>query len=202
MSSTIRPVRRAAQIAAIRINEFMTTADNSDSDSSNNSNNTDGLKRARQHGYDSTIYITRYLLEQCEQAASADEKISIAQKLFENLNKNPTILVYEPVVRNAVVNKIKEVDEFLKEGNNKYNRVKYNDALKMLKLSMRTNIQDSYKRQMIYKNLDDINSILTDYEDWMNNMPLKKHLTALTSTLDTIKKHPSYVEDTITAKNN
>lgn len=186
MSTSIRPVRQAAQLAAIRINEFMTT--NSDTDNN-------ALKRARQHGYDSTIYITRYLLDQCDKALTSDERMSIAQKMFENLNKNPTILVYEPKFRKAVLNKINEFDNYIKEGNTKYNKINYKNTLKMLKLSMRLNIRDSSKRDIIYRHFDQINKLLTSYEDLSTNTPLNHQMTKLMTTLDSIKRHPCYVED-------
>lgn len=196
MSMSIRPVRQAAQVAAIRINEFMTANSDTDNKSDNN-----GLVRARRHGYDSTIYVTRYLLDQCNNALSTDEKISVAQKLFENLNNNPTILVYEPKFRNAIVSKIKEFEEYLKDGGNKYNKIKYQDTIKILKLSMRLNICDSSKREMIYKHFDEVNSLLSSYESWMKNTPLNDQMNKLNSTLDAIKRHPCYVDDSINMNN-
>jgi hypothetical protein len=198
MSSTIRPIRRAAQLAAVRINEFI-NAENANSDSdesiSPRSNNDNGITRARHHGYDDTIFVTRYILDQIENCKYEDEKVQLAEKMFEILNKNPNILIYEPKFRNAVLSKIQEVENHLNNRVTKYQAAKYQDAIKLMKLSMRAHVRNSTMRDNIYKHLDNVSSILKEYEGWAVGTALKAQVLELNNTLKTIKTHPSYVSD-------
>lgn len=198
MSSTIRPIRRAAQLAAIRINDYV-KADNANSDSdesvSPNTKIQDGITRARQNGYDDTIFVTRFILNQIENSKFEDEKISLAEKMFEILIKNPNILIFEPKFRNAILFKIKEVETHLESRISKFKATKYQDAIKLMKLSMRTHVRNSCMRNSIYKHFDDINSVLNEYEDWAFAPTLKKQILELNTTLNNIKTHPFYVPD-------
>lgn len=197
MSTTIR---RAAQLAATRINEFV-TADNANSYSDESVSTppkvNDGIARARQHGYDDTIFVTRYLIKQIEKSPYENEKIELAEKMFEILNKNPNILIYEPKFRNAVLTKIQEVENHLINRVTKYQATKYHDAINLMRLSMRTHVRNSFMRGKIYKHLDDITSILKEYEGWAAGTTLKAQVLELNKTLKIIKNHPSYVCDII-----
>jgi hypothetical protein len=199
MSSSIRPMRRAAQMAAIRINELV-KLDNANSDTDDSPKivtNNDGLTRARQNGYDDTIFITRYLLNQCENAKYEDERTKIAEQLFDVLNKNPNILIFEPKFRTIVQEKAKEFEEHLTSRVNTYKKIEYQKALKMLMVSMRKNVRNSTLREKIYKHIAEIDNILADYDDWVVGKSLKSKINQLNNTLQTIKNHPSYIENPI-----
>lgn len=195
MSTSIRPMRRAAQMAAIRINEFV-KADNasSDSDDSPKIVSNDGLTRARQNGYDDTIFITRYLLNQCENAKYEDERTKIAEQLFEVINTNPNILIFEPKFRTIVQEKAKEFEEHLTSRVDTYKKTDYQKALKMLMVSMRRNVRNSAIRDKIYKHISEISKILNDYDSWVIGSSLQNQIAQLNNTLQTIKRHPSYIE--------
>jgi hypothetical protein len=64
----------------------------------------------------------------------------------------------------------------------------------MLMLSMRKNVRNSTIREKIYKHIADINTILTDYDDWVVGKSLKKQISKLNNTLEIIKNHPQYVQ--------
>lgn len=197
MSSSIRPIRRAAQLAAIRINEYL-KSDNASSDSDSNTpprNVENSIDRARKHGYDDTLYICRYLLEQLENANYEDERCEIAEKLFQTLNKNNTILIYEPRFRNSVLNKIDDLTNHIDSRVKEYNNTKYNEALLMMKLSMRKNVRNSKMRHKIYKHLTEINNILSDYKTWSMGDSIKNEMNQLRNTIYQLKNHPSYVDD-------
>ena len=130
MSTSIRPVRRAAILAAIRINDFVKAdAANSDSDSSAtntpNPQNENSIDRARKNGYDDTLYICSYLLGQINNAEYEDQRTEIAEKMFKILNKNPNILIYEPRIRNSVLNKIDYLTNHINNQTQEYNNKKY-----------------------------------------------------------------------------
>lgn len=195
MSTSIRPVRRAAKLAAIRINEFVKAdAANSDSDSSpKKTSYDDGLSQARLNGYDETIFITKYLLNQCEKSNFEDEKTKIAEQLFEVINKNPNILIFEPKFRIIVQEKANQFEKHLTSRTDSYKKIEYQKALKMLMLSMRKNVRNSIIREKIYRHIADINTILTDYDDWVVGKSLKAQISKLNNTLESIKNHPQYV---------
>lgn len=192
-SHYIRPVRRAAQLAAIRISECAKN-DNTSSDSDESISSVDaGLERARTGGYDSTIYVVKYLLEECNNSTNPEERIDIASKMFDILNKNPKILIYEPKFRGAVMDKINEVDNLIKNRKDTFSKAEYYKAIEMMKLSMRVHINNTTMRNKIYEHLSGINNILNDYASWVNNSTLKKNVLTLNDTLKTIKTHPDYV---------
>jgi hypothetical protein len=196
MSSSIRPIRRAAQLAAIRINEFVQADNaNSDSDDSPKIVPNDGLTRARQNGYDDTIFITRYLLKQCEDAKYEDERTKIAEQLFEVINANPNILIFEPKFRTMVQEKAKEFEEHLTSRADTYTKTQYQKALKMMMVSMRKNVRNSTMRDRIYKHISEISKILNEYDTWVVGKSLKTQIAQLNTTLNNIKNHPSYVMD-------
>jgi hypothetical protein len=195
-----RPVRTAARLAAIRISECAKNdIYHSDSDSSVSSVHSvtsidKGLERARSGGYDSTIYIVKYLLEECNNSTNPEDRIEITSKIFDILNKNPKILIYEPKFRNAVINKLNEAEELIKRRKDTFNKTEYAKAIDMMKLSMRVNISNSKMRNNIYSHLCAINTILYDYAVWMNSDTLKNNINTLKTTLNSIEKCTGYVE--------
>jgi hypothetical protein len=204
MSSSIRPMRRAAQIAAIRINEIAKAdATNSDSDNSQpstpiNPSIDEGMIRAFKTGYDSTIHIIRFLLEEMDNAKFEDQRCEIAEKMFTLLNKNPNILIYEPKFRDVVVNKLIEVQEHINKRSEKCQIQKQQELIRMMALSARIDVRNSDMRQKIYKHLSKINNILKDYKVWTYGTSLKKQINNLNNTLELIKNNPSYVVSNLT----
>lgn len=193
-----RPIRSAARLAAIRISEYARAANDitpSDSDDSKSpiTNPDKGLERARSGGYDSTIYIVKYLLEECENSKNPEDRIEIASKMFDILNKNPKILIYEPKFRNAVIDKLNEANELIKRRKDAFNKTEYAKAIDMMKLSMRVNISNSKMRNKIYEHLGSINNILSDYAIWMNSDTLKNNINSLSNTLKLTETHPDYI---------
>ena len=193
-----RPIRNAARLASIRISEYARAVNDitsSDSDDSKSpiTNPDKGLERARSEGYDSTIYIVQYLLEECENSKNPEDRIEIASKMFDILNKNPKILIYEPKFRNAVIDKLNEANELIKRRKDAFNKTEYAKAIDMMKLSMRVNISNSKMRNKIYEHLGSINNILSDYAIWMNSDTLKNNINSLSNTLKLTETHPDYI---------
>jgi hypothetical protein len=191
-----RPIRSAARIASIRISECIKNEINSsDSDDAKSpiTSIDKGLERARSEGYDSTIYIVKYLLEECENSKNPEDRIEIASKMFDILNKNPKILIYEPKFRNAVIDKLNEAEELIKRRKDAFNKAEYAKAIDMMKLSMRVHISNSKMRNKIYAHLGAINTILSDYAVWINSDTLKNNINNLKNTLKITETHPNYI---------
>jgi len=191
-----RPIRSAARIASIRISECIKNEINSsDSDDAKSpiTSIDKGLERARSEGYDSTIYIVKYLLEECENSKNPEDRIEIASKMFDILNKNPKILIYEPKFRNAVIDKLNEAEELIKRRKDTLNKAEYAKAIDMMKLSMRIHISNSKMRNKIYAHLGAINTILSDYAVWINSDTLKNNINNLKNTLKITETHPNYI---------
>jgi hypothetical protein len=195
--STIRPSRRAAQLAAIRIAECVKSdAASTDSDSSSTTPSTpndNSLTRARNNGYDDTVFITRYLLEQCTNAKFEDNRVEIAEQLFSVLAKNPNILIYEPRFRSVVEAKVTEIEQFIEKRMESFKKAQYREAIDMMKLSMRINIRNSKMRDEINSHLAEISTILNKYDHWSRGYSLKLQLKKMTNILKDIKTHPDYV---------
>jgi hypothetical protein len=194
MFHSLRPTRRAATVAAIRIAECVKSDNTStDSDSDNTPIVEDSLTRARRHGYDETVFVSRYLINQCEIAEFEDQRVEIAEKLFNVLNNSPTVLIYEPKLRNAVQAKLKEFEQYVDKRCESFKKAQYREAIDMMKLSMRVNIRNSKMRESINKHLADISTILNGYDHWARGHSFKLQLKKMNNVLQTIKEHPDYV---------
>jgi hypothetical protein len=196
MSSSIRPMRRAAAVAAIRINQIaQNDASNSDSDQSQPSTPVidEGMLRAVKSGYDSTIHIIRFLIDEMNNAKFEDERCELAEKMFDILNKNPNILIFEPKFRDVVINKLKEVQDHIDSRTNKFQIERQQELIRMMAMSVRIHVRNSSMRQEIYKNLSKINNILKNYKNWTQGTSLKNKINNLYNTLELIKSNPSYV---------
>lgn len=147
------------------------------------------------HIYNETAYLVKYLLQQCDATVDPEERAIIVEKIFEVLNKNPMILIYEPEFRNVVIDKMTECEEIIKRRIDRFNNAEYDRAMNRMKLSMRININNTKMLRKIYTHINDINSILGEYHTWMNASKLKKSFNTLRSTLAVIKTYPEYVPD-------
>lgn len=199
MPSYIRPARRAAQIAAIRINE-LANSENAPSDSDESHTTPiatttfdSGFDRARQNGYDDTVILVKYLLKECDTAKCPEDRSNIAIKVFDIINKNPKILIHEPKFRNSVITKMNDLDKSIDDKITNVTNAKYDVALKMLKTSMRIHIHNSAMRNKINQHLAEISNTLTDYNLWATQNSLKKSFKTLRVTLESIKSNPEYV---------
>ena len=138
MSASIRhSMRPEALKAKSRITEYckidMTNSDSDESTTSSPSDPSpsdpspsDDIQYPLEAKYKYTAHVIRYLIDECNKAQFEDQRIQIVEKIFNYLNKNPNILIYEPKFRNSVVNKMKEFENHINEQNNKYNKSKYN----------------------------------------------------------------------------
>jgi hypothetical protein len=183
MSSTIRPVRRAAQLAAVRINEICKT------DNSNTTpiNTTDiGITRARENGYDNAVYVIRYLLDEFDSAKYEDQRTEIALKMFKYLNANPSILIYEPQFCESVLAKIDDINNVITTKEEMFKKADYSKAIKMMKMSMLMNVRNSQMRTDIYKHLNEISSILDSYSNWSQRTELRSEMNTLINNYQTI----------------
>lgn len=187
MSNTIRPVRRAAQLAAIRINEMCKFDNsNSDSDDSTNASNDIGIDRARDLGYENAVYVIRYLLNQFDAAQFEDERTEIATNMFKFLNANPTILIHEPNFRDCVIQKINDISHLIVTKDSLYKKAEYHKAIKMMKASMLLHIRNSKMRTDIYKHLNEISSILDKYTVWSQRGQLLNEMNTLSQNIKSL----------------
>lgn len=184
MSSTIRPIRRAAQLAAVRINEIC-KSDNSDDTPITTTDI--GIIRAREKGYDNALYVIRYLLDEFDTAKFEDERTDVALKIFKFLNTNPSILINEPKFCQSVLEKIDDINHQITSKEEMFQKADYAKAIKMMKTSMLVNVRNSKMRTDIYKHLNDISSILNDYSTWSHRTELRTEMNKLVSTVNTLK---------------
>jgi hypothetical protein len=200
--STSTSIRRSTRPEALRATSRITEyckidMSNSDSDESTTSSEHNVFHpevfHPEEKHYKHTTGIIRYLIDECNNAEFEDQRRQIVEKIFNYLNKNPNILIYEPKFRNSVINKMKEFENHINEQNNKYNKSKYNKLMSLVRVTLHENVRNSVMRLEIYKHFDAINAILADYESWSKSTPLMKQINELYKTLEMIKKHPFYV---------
>jgi hypothetical protein len=201
MSISIRrSMRPEALRAKSRITEYC-KIDMTNSDSDESTTGTDPiapiapLSYQITASYKYTANVIRYLVDECNNATSEDQRSQIVEKMFQHLNKNPTILIYEPKFRRSVINKLKEFEDHISTRIDNYNNVKYHKIVNNMKASIHGNIRNSAMRLEINKHLNAINAIFTEYEEWSKGTTLMKQINELYHTLEKIKKDPSYVDD-------
>lgn len=182
MSSTIRPVRRAAQLAAVRINEMCKSENTDDTPITT----TDiGIVRAREKGYDNALFVIRYLLDEFDIAKFEDERTDIALKMFKFLNANPSILVNETKFRDSVFSKIDDINHVITTKEEMFKKAEYAKAINMMKTSMLMNVRNSKMRADIYNHLNQISSILNNYSTWARRTELRNEMNKLVNTVNT-----------------
>jgi hypothetical protein len=188
-----RPARRAAAVAAaIRIKDVV-VRNSADSESSLHPDSL--INNARQNGYDDSYFVIRYLLNECENAQFEDQRTDIAEKLFNYLIANPTILIYQPMFRISVISKMKQLEKHINDRVQVFQKNSYFDAVNMMKLSLRCNVRHSLMCSQLCENLDSITSTLKKYQKWADGKGLKKSFNKMYNLLDTIKNNPNYVSE-------
>ena len=191
MSISIRhSMRPEALKAKSRITEYckidMTNSDSDESTSSPSPSSpspsspfapsiplSDDIQHPLETNYKYTTHIIRYLIEECNKSEFEDQRVQIVEKMFDHLNKNPAILMYDKL----------------------YYSSKYNTMLFAIRNSMRLNVRNSAMREKLYKHFDGINAILAEYEEWSAGESLLKQIGELYNTMESLKKSAYYVHD-------
>jgi len=195
MIHDIRPIRRAAQIAATRISQYA-QADLANSDSDEDTPFTmTSIERARKNGYDYPIHIVKYLLDESDKAKTAEHREEIILKIFEVVNNNPKILIHEPAMRDVLSKKVDEFNNNITDRIERFNHAKFDDAIKMMKCAMFVNVKNSSARSKIFTHLNEINIVLNDYKTWADGKPLKHQFDMLNKNILSIQLQPEYVKE-------
>ncbi len=194
MPST-RPIRIAAVAASQRINECV-EYDNASSDSDSSSVHIDThpnmLKRARQFGYENSVHIIKYLLNECKNANFEDGRTAVAEKLFRFINENPSILIYEPEFRSVVIDKMNEFQKHIEIQNRAFNSARFDEVIPMMKKAIFLNVRHSQLSAEALLNLNKVAVTLNAYPKWNKRTSLLKEFSILKENLDEIKNHPCY----------
>ncbi len=194
MPST-RPVRLAAVVASQRINEYM-QSDNAASDSDNSSVPIDThqnmLKRARKFGYENSVHIIKYLLNECKNTNFEDGRSAVAEQLFRLINENPNILIYEPEFRDVVVKKMNEFQKHIEIQNKAFDCARFDEVISMMRKAIFLNVRHSQHRVDALCNLNKVAVTLNAYSKWNKRTSLLREFNTLKEKLDDIKNHPCY----------
>lgn len=203
MSTSIRhSMRPEALRAKSRITEYckidMTNSDSDESTSSPSAPSIpllDDIQHPLETNYKYTAHVIRYLVDECNKAQFEDQRIQIVEKMFDHLNNNPAILMYEPKFRKSVINKMNEIKTHIYNRNKLYYSAKYKSMLFAIRNSMRLNVRNSVMREKLNKHFDGINAILSEYEKWSDSESLLKQIYELYNTIESLKKSAYYVPD-------
>ena len=208
MSASIRhSMRPEALKAKSRITEYckidMTNSDSDESTTSSPSPSapsylpplSDDIQHPLETNYKYTTHVIRYLVDECNKAQFEDQRIQIVEKMFDHLNNNPAILMYEPKFRKSVINKMNEIKTHIYNRNKLYYSAKYKSMLLAIRNSMRLNVRNSVMREKLNKHFDGINAILSEYEKWSDSESLLKQIYELYNTIESLKKSAYYVHD-------
>lgn len=194
MPST-RPIRVAAVVASQRINACV-ESDNAASDSDSSyvpiDTHPNMLKRARQFGYDNSVHIIKYLLNECKNANFEDGRTAVAEKLFRFINENPSILIYEPEFRSVVIDKMNEFEKHIEIQNRAFKSARFDEVIPMMKKAIFLNVRHSQLSAEALCNLNKVAVTLNAYTKWNKRTSLLREFNTLKDTLDEIKNHPCY----------
>jgi hypothetical protein len=149
--------------------------------------------RAVIYGYDSAIPVIRYILCQIEAAGAEEARIDLTTALFQFINKNHIILVYESELRSIIIEKMNTIETNIKKRFMGFGAANYKEALDMMRTSIWTNVHHSAMRAVIEKNLAEIRTTLAKYEKQMPCNELINEFNTTRALLNTIKYHPDYV---------
>jgi hypothetical protein len=152
------------------------------------------FERATKYGYDNDMIIIRYLLFRFENVKYEEERCKIAEKLFQYLINYPTILLYESSLMNIVLNKMDEFEEYIEARCKMYEREDYFRIIDNLGKSLHDCMTHSRMRSAINVKLAEIHDILHSYESWLPGRSLRRRMTNLRATIQSLTTHPNYVE--------
>jgi hypothetical protein len=151
------------------------------------------ILRARRHGYDDTIYVVKYLLDETDRTRSVEERTELAIKMFAAINANPSILIYEPTFRECVIQKMKSLEDELDNRMNTFKGSKYIEALTIFRQSVGDHISHSQIRSEIDNHLRNIARSLGNYAGWAAAEKLRTEFAFIRATMERIQGHPDYV---------
>jgi hypothetical protein len=151
------------------------------------------ILRARRHGYDDTIHVVKYLLDEVDKTQSAEKRTELAIKMFAAINANPSILIYEPCFRDCVMQKMKELEDELDNRVSTFKQSKYLEALTIFRQSVGDHIAHSQIRNEIDNYLRNIARSLSIYAGWAAAEKLRTEFAFLRAALERIRDHPDYV---------
>jgi hypothetical protein len=152
----------------------------------------DSLFLAREIGYESSFYIIQHLLDECEKAPFEDQRVAITEKIFNHLIENPKILIYDSEFRNSVIAKMNQLETHVAQRVENLKKAEYDEAIKILKTSLRLTVINSAMRASIYKNIREISETLNMYQEWAKGDGLKKCFSRLRAVLNEIKDDSNY----------
>jgi hypothetical protein len=150
------------------------------------------ILRARRHGYDDTIYVVKYLLDEADKTRSVEDRTELAIKMFAAVNANPSILIYEPSFRECVTQKMLELEQYVNQRQQNMKQSKYIEALMIFRQSVGEHIHHSKMRGQIDNNLREIARSLGEYAGWADAEKLRTEFAFTRATLERIKSHPDY----------
>jgi len=169
------------------------TIQNSQTNPRLESNTDESLNRARTNCYEASFYIIQHLLKECDKAQFEDQRVAITEKIFNHLIENPTILIHDYEFRNSVINKIVQLEAHIATRIENLNKAEYDEAINIMKLSLRLTVINSSMRASIYSNLRNITQTLNMYQEWAKGEGLKTCFTRLRTVLNTIKDDSNYI---------
>lgn len=152
----------------------------------------EAVERARTNGYEATFFIIQHLLKECEKAPFEDQRTAITEKIFNHLIENPKILIYDSEFRNSVIAKMAELETHITKRTENLKKAEYEEAIKILKTSLRLTVINSAMRANIYSNLRNITQTLNMYQEWAKGDGLKTCFTRLRAVLYEIRDEPNY----------
>jgi hypothetical protein len=153
------------------------------------------FEHARKFGYDESFHVIAFLLKECENTKSEEERTKITEKLFNYLIQNPTILIYQPILRNAVMKKMMDLELYIQKRVQRFNHAKYDEAINMMNTASDVFIYNKKTRDNITSHLNELTDTLEKYKQWAKANTLMTAFTNLKITLATIKNDPNYIPD-------
>ena len=213
MSISINGLRRSKRIASQSSTPYTRYIYDGTNNSTNNSTNINDITPVNtENTYDimpkitNSIYTTnlsgavsiiKHYLNECDAAIGSEDKCAIANKLFEYLIANPNIYILHPRFRVTIKYKINELRNQLIAYQNEFDLDTEAKALIDTMTSINKKMHNSKYTHVMKDKMNDIKSLLYDYNHTIQNEPLMNTMNTLEEIMEKIKVHPNYVPSPI-----
>jgi len=144
--------------------------------------------------HNSSVYI-KFLLDSWKACNNIEEQYNIMKTLFEFLINNPTILIYVPNFRNAIIEQLYLIEQDLEYQTEILYDANYDHAFDAVRFSISSHIMNSKIKLSILDKIDEIMNEVYNYHKWLHNDELRVIIQSLRYTIHNIRQHPDYVTD-------
>lgn len=140
-----------------------------------------------------SIYHIKQILTKIANTTQVDIKTELFIKLYEHLQRNPSILVYYPKFRTIVLKKMYEFEELIQKDEIFFASSGIEKSAWMLEQHIYKDMKPCAIRDTLHLKINDIQQLISEYKAFLPRTKLQCIFSSLKHTLEEIKTYPEYV---------